>query len=121
MGHVAVLNVVVVPLLRALLPDAVIMIADDAAVEDGVSQPHAHITGGAGGAGWVGWAGWRGGGRGPLRSVSKFKTGGVPFISPQSIRVTKLRLNLGTTALAAAAPLAAAVPLHHTQQVIKRH
>jgi len=123
-GHAAVLNVVVVPLLRALLPDAVIMIADNAAVEDGVSQPHAHITGGAGGAGgagWVGWAGWRGGGRGAVRSVSKFKTGGVPFISPQSIRVTKLRLNLGTTALAAAAPLAAAVPLHHTQQVIKRH
>ena len=28
-GHVAVLNVVVVPLLRALLPDAVIMIADN--------------------------------------------------------------------------------------------
>ena len=57
-GHVAVLNVVVVPLLRALLPDAVIMIADNAAVEDGVSQPHAHITGGAGWAGWVAWAGW---------------------------------------------------------------
>ena len=71
--------------------------------------------------GMGGMGGMAGRGQGAVRSVSKFKTGGVPFISPQSIRVTKLRLNLGTTALAAAAPLAAAVPLHHTQQVIKRH
>ena len=72
--------------------------------------------------GMGGMGGMAGRGQRAVRSVSKFKTGGVPFISPQSIRVTKLRLNLGTTALAAAAvPLAAAAPLHHTQQVIKRH
>ena len=71
--------------------------------------------------GMGGMGGMAGRGQGTVRSVSKFKTGGVPFILHQSIRVTKLRLNFGATATLAAAALAAAVPLHHTQQVIKRH
>ena len=86
MGHAAVLNVVVVPLLRALLPDAVIMIADNAAVEDGVSQPRTHTSregreGREGRDGWDGRDGGAGAG-GPLGQFPNSKLGECPSFRP---------------------------------------